>query len=178
MSQDLPRRVGLPTMSTVRALNTITQGDYSEFEETSDPTEILFAQLVASGMNLTAAYFQAMGLDMPTPEEARHQSPRRDAMTRKPQVRKLIQRLVSERLETTALRGQLARIEIEEALREMLSDPLQDPRIKMAAIDRYGRMTHVQAFAPPRDERPSDSARSATEIYDELRKIFAAAKKD
>lgn len=168
-----PITVGLPTQNTVKALNTLLAEDLVDFDETTDPVEMLYAELVASGMNMTHAYCQATGRPPPaSAAESRSLSPRRDTMTRKPGVRKMIQRLMNERAETTALRGAQLRALIEELLVDMATDDMAPNRERLAAADRLAKLTHVQAFAPPVNERESDERKTSAEIFAEIKKLI------
>lgn len=93
-------------------------------------------------------------------------------MTRKPGVRKMIQRLMNERAETTALRGAQLRALIEELLVDMATDDMAPNRERLAAADRLAKLTHVQAFAPPVNERESDERKTSAEIFAEIKKLI------
>lgn len=140
-------------------------------QETTDPEEVLFVELVLSGESITGAFMRAAGkvgtVDIDA-AEMRSWSGAAQEYRSRPGVNALLQRRLRDFQRTRAQDGALTRVFIEKRLLGIIEDEMVEPKTAISAIDRLAKLTHVQAFAPPtarkEDEVPSTTADTIARI--------------
>lgn len=142
-------------------------------QETSDPEEMLFVELITNGgMGITPAYLTATGRGDPeSSDDMRKFATAAQEMRTRPQVKVLLQRKLREHATNRMQDAEITRQRIFTELMAMLDDPIQEPRVKIAAIDRIGKLTHVRAFDPPAARKEDDKIRSSDDVLDRIRKL-------
>jgi hypothetical protein len=169
----MPQLVGQHTAATATVLRKIVNETQPfDVEESCEPEHIMFADLVAGGMNLTHAYCAASGLPAPIDSTDAHRlSPARDRFMRDPGLRKLLKRKINERMSQTVDRGSMLRIFIEEQLLEIASNDMNGVNARLQALTKLANLTHVRALDKP-EERKDDAPASSAEIMSQLKDLL------
>jgi hypothetical protein len=163
-----------PSPATTRVLQKIAAAPAKVgVQETTDPEECLFVELIMSGESITGAFLRATGkgvdLDSAT---LRSWSGAAQEYRSRPEVNALLQRRLREHARTKAQDGALMRLFIEKRLVAFVEDEMVEPKIAMAAIDRIGKLTHVRAFDPPSARKEDEAPTTVSDTLNRLKNIL------
>lgn len=142
-------------------------------QETSDPEEMLFVELITNGgMGITPAYLTATGRGDPeSSDDIRKFGTAAQEMRTRPQVKVLLQRKLREAAANRMQDGEIVRQRIVSELNTIIDDPMESPKVKLAAIDRLAKLTHVRAFDPPVARKEDEAPKDSGAILDRIRKL-------
>jgi hypothetical protein len=158
---------------TARTLEAVAAEQIRQgIQETDDPEEIAFVEMIINGWSITRAFLEAtgkgVGLDT---SEQRKWSGAAQELRNKPEVKVMLQRRLREAMRNNAQDAALIRRRMQVELETMLDDELLEPKTKLAAMDRLGKMTHIRAFDPPAARKEDDEPKTASDVLDRIKKL-------